>query len=68
MWKDEGTANVGGFMTTFRREHYYRYVRELGTGALWILAIEPQQSFTDAIANAQFVDRRGDWTTEPIED
>ena len=66
MWRDEGTANVGGIRTTFQREHYYRYARD-GNGYLWIVAIKPHQTFGDAIANAQFVDRRGDWTTEPVE-
>lgn len=68
MWIDQGNANVGGFNTVFTRDHYYRYARNSDTGALWIVAVKPNQDFLDAIYQAQFVDRRGSWTTEPIED
>ena len=68
MWRDEGNANVGGLSTVFTRDHYYRYARNLETGALWIVAIKPHQDFGDAIAQAQFVDQRGAWTTQPVQD
>ncbi len=66
-WQNVGNADVGNIMMTVTRDHYYRYARNLETGSLWIVAIKPNQDFGDAIARAQFVDRRGSWTSEPIE-
>ena len=67
-WQNVGNADVGTLSsTTLTRDHYYRYARNLETGSLWIVAIKPHQDFGDAIARAQFVDRRGSWTSEPIE-
>jgi hypothetical protein len=66
-WSDQGTANVGGIMNSISNDYYYRYARNLETGALWIVAIKPHQDFGDAIARAQFVGRHGGWTSEPVE-